>query len=77
MYFFQLWCATGVNLSGGRTRDGGDIVGASVFYSHPPSDDENGKADESDSDAENEEINKINEELKVKYPQFMVQLVTN
>ncbi|CDQ70018.1 unnamed protein product [Oncorhynchus mykiss] len=29
----KLWCAVGVNLSGGKTRDGGSIVGASVFYS--------------------------------------------
>lgn len=29
----QLWCAACVNLSGGKTRDGGSIVGASVFYS--------------------------------------------
>uniref|UniRef100_A0AAX7TTG2 C-Jun-amino-terminal kinase-interacting protein 4 n=1 Tax=Astatotilapia calliptera TaxID=8154 RepID=A0AAX7TTG2_ASTCA len=29
----KLWCATCVNLSGGKTRDGGSIVGASVFYS--------------------------------------------
>ncbi|KAK7918957.1 hypothetical protein WMY93_010241 [Mugilogobius chulae] len=29
----KLWCAAGVHLSGGRTRDGGSIVGASVFYS--------------------------------------------
>ncbi|XP_051530372.1 C-Jun-amino-terminal kinase-interacting protein 4-like isoform X4 [Myxocyprinus asiaticus] len=28
----KLWCAAGVNLSGGKTRDGGCIVGASVFY---------------------------------------------
>lgn len=54
-----------MNLSGGRTRDGGDIVGASVFYSHPPSEDENGKANESEIDVENEEIDRINEELKV------------
>uniref|UniRef100_A0A3Q1EK15 C-Jun-amino-terminal kinase-interacting protein 4 n=1 Tax=Acanthochromis polyacanthus TaxID=80966 RepID=A0A3Q1EK15_9TELE len=32
----KLWCAAGVNLSGGKTRDGGSIVGASVFYSHVP-----------------------------------------
>eukprot|EP00095_Tigriopus_kingsejongensis_P005190 maker-scaffold321_size207582-snap-gene-1.30 protein:Tk05190 transcript:maker-scaffold321_size207582-snap-gene-1.30-mRNA-1 annotation:"c-jun-amino-terminal kinase-interacting protein 3" len=32
----KIWCAAGVNLSGGRTRDGGDIVGGSVFYSRPP-----------------------------------------
>ncbi|KAM9816990.1 C-Jun-amino-terminal kinase-interacting protein 4 [Neosynchiropus ocellatus] len=29
----KMWCAAGVNLSGGKTRDGGSIVGASVFYS--------------------------------------------
>ncbi|XP_054454387.1 C-Jun-amino-terminal kinase-interacting protein 4 isoform X2 [Anoplopoma fimbria] len=32
----KLWCAAGVNLSGGKTRDGGSIVGASVFYSDMP-----------------------------------------
>lgn len=31
----QIWCAAGVNLSGGKTRDGGSIVGASIFYSTP------------------------------------------
>ncbi|RZF40125.1 hypothetical protein LSTR_LSTR011253 [Laodelphax striatellus] len=31
----KIWCATGVNLAGGRTKDGGSIVGASVFYSDP------------------------------------------
>ncbi|XP_024120761.1 C-Jun-amino-terminal kinase-interacting protein 4 isoform X3 [Oryzias melastigma] len=29
----KLWCAAGVNLSGGKTRDGALLVGASVFYS--------------------------------------------
>ncbi|EEC20519.1 jnk/sapk-associated protein, putative [Ixodes scapularis] len=28
----KVWCAAGVNLTGGRTRDGGTIVGASIFY---------------------------------------------
>ncbi|KAK2820907.1 hypothetical protein Q5P01_023866 [Channa striata] len=32
----KLWCAAGVNLSGGKTRDGGSIIGASVFYSDLP-----------------------------------------
>uniref|UniRef100_A0A8C3AHH1 C-Jun-amino-terminal kinase-interacting protein 4 n=1 Tax=Cyclopterus lumpus TaxID=8103 RepID=A0A8C3AHH1_CYCLU len=32
----KLWCAAGVNLSGGKTRDGGSIVGASVFYNDVP-----------------------------------------
>ncbi|KAG5677410.1 hypothetical protein PVAND_007170 [Polypedilum vanderplanki] len=29
----KVWCASGVNLNGGFTRDGGCVVGASVFYS--------------------------------------------
>ncbi|KAK9499816.1 hypothetical protein O3M35_002785 [Rhynocoris fuscipes] len=36
----KIWCAAGVNLAGGRTKDGGEIVGASVFYSKPSSDTE-------------------------------------
>ena len=28
----QIWCAAGVNISMGRTKDGGSVVGASVFY---------------------------------------------
>lgn len=31
----KVWCASGVNLNGGYTRDGGCVVGASVFYSRP------------------------------------------
>lgn len=34
--FLQIWCAAGVLLTGGRTPDGGYIVGDSVFYSKPP-----------------------------------------
>ncbi|XP_067859916.1 C-Jun-amino-terminal kinase-interacting protein 4-like isoform X2 [Heptranchias perlo] len=30
--YMKLWCAVGVKLSGGKTRDGGSIFGASVFY---------------------------------------------
>lgn len=29
----KVWCASGVNLNGGYTRDGGCVVGASIFYS--------------------------------------------
>ncbi|XP_031369569.1 JNK-interacting protein 3 isoform X4 [Apis dorsata] len=28
----KIWCGAGVNLSGGKTRDGGCMVGGSVFY---------------------------------------------
>lgn len=29
----KVWCASGVNLNGGYTKDGGCVVGASIFYS--------------------------------------------
>lgn len=28
----KLWCVVGVNLFGGKIRDGGFVVGVSVFY---------------------------------------------
>ncbi|XP_076287894.1 C-Jun-amino-terminal kinase-interacting protein 4-like isoform X12 [Lasioglossum baleicum] len=28
----KIWCGAGVNLSGGKTRDGGCMIGGSVFY---------------------------------------------
>ncbi|VDN05960.1 unnamed protein product [Thelazia callipaeda] len=31
----KIWCSSGVTLQGGRTRDGGYIVGDSIFYSDP------------------------------------------
>lgn len=31
----KVFCAAGVNLNGGYTKDGGCVVGASVFYSKP------------------------------------------
>uniref|UniRef100_A0AC34PW64 Uncharacterized protein n=1 Tax=Panagrolaimus sp. JU765 TaxID=591449 RepID=A0AC34PW64_9BILA len=34
----KIWCAAGVALHGGRTKDGGYIVGDSVFYSDLPDD---------------------------------------
>lgn len=30
----KVWCASGVNLNGGFTKDGGCMIGASTFYSH-------------------------------------------
>ncbi|CAG9816038.1 unnamed protein product [Phaedon cochleariae] len=32
----RIWCAAGVNMMGGYTRDGGLMVGGSVFYSTDP-----------------------------------------
>lgn len=54
----QIWCATGVNLTGGKTRDGGSVVGASVFYSNPPE-------SESDRKEVKDEVDRLNQELKV------------
>ncbi|GAB1604627.1 C-Jun-amino-terminal kinase-interacting protein 4-like [Argonauta hians] len=54
----KIWCAAGVNLTGGRTKDGGSIVGGSVFYSNPPSEELEKKKETKD------EIEKLNEELK-------------
>ena len=35
-FSLQIWCAAGLDVSGGRTKDGGHIVGASIFYHSPP-----------------------------------------
>ncbi|XP_055006600.1 C-Jun-amino-terminal kinase-interacting protein 4 isoform X2 [Boleophthalmus pectinirostris] len=53
----KLWCAAGVNLSGGRTRDGGSIVGASVFYSDAPTPD-------SPRNKTNSSLDQLDQELK-------------
>ncbi len=55
----QIWCAAGVNLSGGKTKDGGNIVGASVFYSNPPSSETQAKGDVDD------DVDKLDLELQV------------
>ncbi|KAG8226788.1 hypothetical protein J437_LFUL002834, partial [Ladona fulva] len=42
----KVWCAAGVDLTGGRTSDGGSIVGASVFYLQSPTENCGEKQDE-------------------------------
>jgi len=54
----KIWCAAGVNLTGGRTKDGGDIVGASVFYSSPPTSEPGKEVSGED------EISKLDAEIK-------------
>ena len=54
----QIWCAAGVNLAGGRTRDGGAVVGASVFYDTPQI--EGGDA------AAKDDVDRLDKELKVR-----------
>ena len=47
-----------MNLTGGRTRDGGDIVGASVFYPQPPT------PAQARAGAGEDEISKLDAEIK-------------
>ncbi|KAK3100549.1 hypothetical protein FSP39_021628 [Pinctada imbricata] len=54
----KIWCAAGVTLTGGKTRDGGSVVGASVFYSLPPESEINPRVETKD------EVEKLNQELK-------------
>ncbi|XP_030836840.1 C-Jun-amino-terminal kinase-interacting protein 4 isoform X3 [Strongylocentrotus purpuratus] len=56
----KIWCAAGVDLNGGRTRDGGSIIGASVFYSSPDPD-----ADDSSSRSSKEgsELDKLDQDI--------------
>ncbi|XP_077984905.1 C-Jun-amino-terminal kinase-interacting protein 4-like isoform X2 [Glandiceps talaboti] len=59
----KIWCAAGVNLSGGKTRDGGSIVGASVFYS----DTEEKDVDSTEKDNKKEpqgDLEKLEKEIK-------------
>lgn len=65
----QLWCAAGVNLSGGKTRDGGSIVGASVFYSDVPGPESPKKKIGSQSS-----LDKLDQELKVQTQVLLVSV---
>lgn len=66
-----MWCATGVNLSGGITKDGGAIVGASVFYNnnnHINNEEHNNSDAEATTELnESLEMKQLDEELKVIY----------
>lgn len=62
-----MWCATGVNLSGGVTKDGGEIVGASVFYNNSNNNNKEQNPDEEHTSTFDEsiEMKKLDKELKV------------
>lgn len=64
----KLWCAAGVNLSGGKTRDGGSIVGASVFYSDVSSPESPKKKIGSQSS-----LDKLDQELKDQQKELLHQ----
>ncbi|XP_030143408.2 C-Jun-amino-terminal kinase-interacting protein 4 isoform X2 [Taeniopygia guttata] len=57
----KLWCAVGVNLSGGKTRDGGSVVGASVFYNDVTAVDADGNKQQTGSQSS---LDKLDQELK-------------
>lgn len=66
---FKLWCAVGVNLSGGKTRDGGSVVGASVFYNDVAALDANSNKQRSSSQSS---LDRLDQELKV-WPTCMIK----
>uniref|UniRef100_A0A803YNA1 Sperm associated antigen 9 n=1 Tax=Meleagris gallopavo TaxID=9103 RepID=A0A803YNA1_MELGA len=57
----KLWCAVGVNLSGGKTRDGGSVVGASVFYNDVAGTDADGNKQRTGSQSS---LDRLDQELK-------------
>ncbi|XP_075435690.1 C-Jun-amino-terminal kinase-interacting protein 4 isoform X3 [Ascaphus truei] len=66
----KLWCAVGVNLSGGKTRDGGSIIGASVFYSDLPGSELESHKHRSESQSS---LDKLDQELKVQQKELRHQ----
>uniref|UniRef100_A0A452RUM5 Sperm associated antigen 9 n=1 Tax=Ursus americanus TaxID=9643 RepID=A0A452RUM5_URSAM len=70
----KLWCAVGVNLSGGKTRDGGSVVGASVFYKDVAGLDTEGSKQRSASQSS---LDKLDQELKVKELSSLVWICTS
>uniref|UniRef100_A0AAQ4RQ18 C-Jun-amino-terminal kinase-interacting protein 4 n=1 Tax=Gasterosteus aculeatus aculeatus TaxID=481459 RepID=A0AAQ4RQ18_GASAC len=66
----KLWCAAGVNLSGGKTRDGGSIVGASVFYNDVPGPESPTKKMGSQSS-----LDKLDQDLKLRQHDELSSLV--
>ncbi|XP_021345490.1 C-Jun-amino-terminal kinase-interacting protein 4-like isoform X15 [Mizuhopecten yessoensis] len=60
----KIWCAVGVNLTGGRTRDGGSVVGGSVFYSNLSGASVNDTENGSKKDSSKDEVERLNQELK-------------
>ncbi|XP_058139935.1 C-Jun-amino-terminal kinase-interacting protein 4 isoform X3 [Dasypus novemcinctus] len=66
----KLWCAVGVNLSGGKTRDGGSVVGASVFYKDVTGLDTEGSKQRSASQSS---LDKLDQELKEQQKELKIQ----
>ncbi|CAH2292001.1 C-Jun-amino-terminal kinase-interacting 4 isoform X1 [Pelobates cultripes] len=66
----KLWCAVGVNLSGGKTRDGGSIIGASVFYSDVSGSEMESHKLRSESQSS---LEKLEQELKVQQKELRHQ----
>ncbi|XP_060073347.1 C-Jun-amino-terminal kinase-interacting protein 4-like isoform X5 [Ylistrum balloti] len=60
----KIWCAVGVNLTGGQTRDGGSVVGASVFYSNLSGANMIEAEKSSKKDSSKDEVERLNQELK-------------
>jgi len=61
---YKLWCASAVNISDARTKDGGYVMGnKSVFYLTKPADDSSNKTDE-DLNNHSKNVDQLDKELK-------------
>uniref|UniRef100_A0A646QFG0 C-jun-amino-terminal kinase-interacting protein 3 n=1 Tax=Hemiscolopendra marginata TaxID=943146 RepID=A0A646QFG0_9MYRI len=79
----EIWCAAGVNMTGGRTRDGGSIVGASIFYSNStdetlkPLPADQSEVDKLDQELQEQEKDRIEEEEMEKNLSSLVWICTS
>ncbi|KAI8797753.1 C-Jun-amino-terminal kinase-interacting protein 4 [Biomphalaria glabrata] len=72
---WKIWCAAGVNLTGGKTRDGGSIVGASVFYSDPPPAEKKETAPKNEVEKLENELRDHNKNIKDAETEHMSSLI--
>ncbi|XP_012540321.1 JNK-interacting protein 3 isoform X4 [Monomorium pharaonis] len=70
----KIWCGAGVNLSGGKTRDGGCMVGGSVFYAAEAQETSNTKADAEDAVEHLDKELQENENRRLEAEQWEQQL---
>nr|XP_012139232.1 PREDICTED: JNK-interacting protein 3 isoform X1 [Megachile rotundata]XP_012139233.1 PREDICTED: JNK-interacting protein 3 isoform X1 [Megachile rotundata]XP_012139234.1 PREDICTED: JNK-interacting protein 3 isoform X1 [Megachile rotundata]XP_012139235.1 PREDICTED: JNK-interacting protein 3 isoform X1 [Megachile rotundata] len=71
----KIWCGAGVNLSGGKTRDGGCMIGGSVFYAAEAQEvSTNSKADAEDAIEHLDKEIQENENQRVEAEQLEQQL---
>ncbi|XP_025996466.1 JNK-interacting protein 3 isoform X1 [Solenopsis invicta] len=70
----KIWCGAGVNLSSGKTRDGGCMVGGSVFYAAEAQETSNTKAEAEDAVEHLDKELQENENRRLEAEQWEQQL---